>query len=601
MITVNINDREYQVVEGITIMQAARMAGYKIPSLCYHPRLSIFGGCRVCIVEVEGMKNFVASCSYPVKEGMKIHTNTEALRKARKEIVELILDNHPQDCNICMRNGMCELQNLARMMGVEHREFEGERKRYATDDASPSITNNQEKCVLCGRCVRTCAEIQNIHAIDFCKRGVNTRISPAFDMSFRDSVCSTCGQCVNVCPTATLMERNYIKEAFAALNDKTKIKVAQIAPSVRAAIGEYFGIKPGRNWEKETAAALKKLGFDYVFDTQFAADLTIVEEASEFVDRLKNGGVLPMITSCSSAWMKAMEQFYPDLIPNVSSCRSPMSMMSSIIKTYFAKQINVDPKNIVSIAFMCCIAKKYEAQRPELRIDDMQTTDYALTTRELGWMLKSAGINLPELKGQDFDNPLGASSGAGTIFGATGGVMEAALRSAYEFATGKTLENVDIKAARGIQGIKEGKIDLDGTEIRFAVANGLGNASKLLNEVRRDKNKYHFIEIMACPGGCIGGGGQPYAGLGSEPFDANLLKLRAQALYTSDSEKIIRKSHENPDIQKLYKDFLGKPLGEMAHKLLHTHYKQHFPHGIEPKVALPNGTIPNGASPKEKK
>jgi iron-only hydrogenase group A len=583
MIKVHINGRPYDVVDGITIMQAATMAGYKIPSLCYHPRLSLYGGCRICIVEVEGMKNFVASCAYPVRDGMKIHTNTEAVRKARKEIMELILDNHPQDCNICKRNGICELQNLARMIGVEERYFEGERKRYKTDNASPCITNNQEKCVLCGRCVRVCAEIQNIHAIDFANRGINTRVSPAFDRSFKDSVCTTCGQCVNVCPTATLMEHDYIKEAFEVLNDKSKIKVTQIAPSVRAAIGEYFGIKPGKNWEKETAAALRKLGFDYVFDTQFSADLTIMEEASEFLERVKGKGELPMITSCSSAWMKAMEQFYPDLIPNVSTCRSPMSMMSSIVKTYFAKKIGADPKNIVSIAFMCCVAKKYEAQRPELEVDGMRMTDYALTTRELGWMLKSAGINLPELKGEEFDSPLGMSSGAGTIFGATGGVMEAALRTAYELATGKTLANIDIEAARGIQGIKEGKIDVGGIEVRFAVAHGLGNAAKLLNDVRRDKNKYHFIEIMACPGGCIGGGGQPYAGLGSEPFDISLLKLRAQALYDSDKGKMIRKSHENPDIKKLYDEFLGKPLSQKAHKLLHTHYKQHFPKGITPK------------------
>ena len=583
MIKVHINGRPYDVVENITVMQAAIMAGYKIPSLCHHPKLSLFGGCRVCIVEVEGMKNFVASCTFPVKEGMKIHTNTEAVRKARKEIVELILDNHPQDCNTCKRNGICELQNLARVVGVEERAFEGERKRYEEDNASPCITNNQEKCILCGRCVRVCSEIQNMNAIDFTGRGINTKISPAFDMSFKDSVCSTCGQCVNVCPTATLVERDYIKETFEILNDKSKIKVAQIAPSVRVAIGEYFGIKPGKNWEKETAAALRKLGFDYVFDTQFTADLTIIEEASEFLDRLKNNGVFPMITSCSSAWMKAMEQFYPDLIPNISSCRSPMSMMSSIVKTYFAEKIGADPKNIASIAFMCCVAKKYEAQRPELMIDGMQMTDYSLTTRELGWMLKSAGINLPELKGEEFDSPLGMSSGAGTIFGATGGVMEAALRTAYELATGKTLGDIDILAVRGNQGIKEGKIDVGGTEIRFAVAHGLGNAAKLLSEVRKDKNKYHFIEIMACPGGCIGGGGQPYAGLGSEPFDVNLLKLRAQALYDSDKGKMIRKSHENPDIKKLYDEFLGKPLGEKSHKLLHTHYKPHTPAGIIPK------------------
>lgn len=584
MIKVHINGKPYNVAENITVMQAAVTAGYKIPSLCYHPKLSLFGGCRVCIVEIEGMKNFVTSCTFPVKDGMKIRTNTEALRKARKEIVELILNNHPQDCNICKRNGICELQNLARVVGVEERTFEGERKHYEEDEASPCITNNQEKCILCGRCVRVCSEIQNINAIDFSGRGLNARISPAFGASFRDSVCCACGQCVNVCPTAALMERDYIRETFEILNDESKIKVAQIAPSVRAAIGEYFGIKPGKNWEKETAAALRKLGFDYVFDTQFAADLTIMEEASEFLERLKGGGELPMITSCSSAWMKAMEQFYPDLIPNVSSCRSPMSMMSSVIKTYFAQKIGADPANIASIAFMCCVAKKYEAQRPELMIDGMRMTDYVLTTRELGWMLKSAGINLPDVKGEEFDSPLGMSSGAGTIFGATGGVMEAALRTAYEFATGKTLADIDITAARGNLGIKEGKIDAGGTEIRFAVAHGLGNAAKLLNEVRKDKSKYHFIEIMACPGGCIGGGGQPYAGLGSEPFDINLLKLRAKALYDSDKGKMIRKSHENPDIKKLYDEFLVSPLSAKSHKLLHTHYKPHDPKGIIPKA-----------------
>ncbi|MDR2191986.1 MAG: [FeFe] hydrogenase, group A [Endomicrobium sp.] len=580
MIKVYINDKPYDVVEGITIMQAAAMAGYKIPSLCYHPRLSIYGGCRVCIVEVEGVKNFAASCSYPIKDGMKIRTNTEAVRKARKEIVELILDNHPQDCNICKRNGICELQNLAREVGVEERMFAGERKRYDKDDASPCVENNQEKCVLCGRCVRMCAEIQKIRAIDFVNRGIKTRVSPAFDMSFKDSVCSCCGQCITVCPTAALTEKDYIKETFEVLNDKSKIKVAQIAPSVRAAIGEFFGLKPGKNWEKETAASLKKLGFDYVFDTQFSADLTIVEEASEFLDRLKGNGALPMITSCSSAWMKAMEQFYSDLIPNVSTCRSPMSMLSSIIKTYFAKKINVDPKNIASVAFMCCVAKKYEAAREELLIDGMRTTDYSLTTRELGRMLKSSGINLPDIKGEEFDSPLGQSSGAATIFGVTGGVMEAALRTAYELATGKTLIDIEMTQARGFEGVKEGKIDVDGTEVRFAVVHGLGNAAKILDVVRKDKNKYHFIEIMACPGGCIGGGGQPYTAVNGQTFDINLLKLRAQALYDSDKSKIIRKSHENPDIKKLYDEFLGTPLGEKAHKLLHTHYKPHFPKGI---------------------
>lgn len=576
-----INDKEYEVSSNYTIMQACDEIGIKIPRLCYHPRLSISSGCRICIVEVEGMRNFVASCSYPVNQGMKVHTNTEAIRQARKIILELILDNHPKDCNTCVRDEICELQQLASSIGLRERKFEGELRKPFVDNSSPSIVNNHEKCILCGRCVKMCAQIQNVSAIDYANRGFNTVIVPAYNNLISESICTLCGQCVNICPTAALTEQNHTKDVFALLNDKTKVKVAQIAPSVRVAIGECFGMKPGSNMAKEIVHALKLLGFDYVFDSQFSADLTIMEEASEFLERLKGHGKLPMITSCSSGWMKALEQFYPDLIDNVSTCKSPMSMMSSVVKSYFANKIGKKQAEIANVAIMCCVAKKYEAKRPELAMEDGNpATDYVLTTRELAWMIKSAGIDFKNLKGMEFDAPLGFSTGAATIFGVSGGVMEAAIRTAYEFATNKTMENIDVKAVRGNEGIKEGAVNINGTEIRVAVANGLGNASKLLEEVRKNPDKYHFIEVMACPGGCIGGGGQPYAGIQDLPFDPKLVNERAKALYEADEKNTIRRSHENPSIIQLYKDFFGKPLSETAHKYLHTHYKQKFPKGI---------------------
>ncbi|MDD5020519.1 MAG: NADH-dependent [FeFe] hydrogenase, group A6 [Endomicrobiaceae bacterium] len=576
-----INNHEYSFDSGLTIMQACDLLGIKIPRLCYHPKLSISSGCRICIVEVEGMKNFVASCSYPISEGMKIHTNTEAIRHARKVILELILDNHPKDCNTCVRDEVCELQLLASSIGLRERKFEGDVREPFVDNSSPSIVNNHDKCILCGRCVKVCDQVQNISAIDYANRGFKTVIVPAYNNKISESVCTLCGQCVNICPTAALTEQNYTKDVFALLDDKTKIKVAQIAPSVRVAIGEAFGLKPGSNMAKEIVHALKLLGFDYVFDAQFSADLTIMEEASEFIERLKGHGKLPMITSCSSGWMKALEQFYPDFIDNVSTCKSPMSMMSSIVKSYFADKIGKKPTEIANVAIMCCVAKKYEAKRPELAMEDGNpATDYVLTTRELAWMIKSAGIDFKNLKGMEFDTPLGLSTGAATIFGVSGGVMEAAVRTAYEFATNKTLEDVNIKAVRGNEGIKEGSININGTEIKVAVANGLGNASKLFEEVRKDPSKYHFIEVMACPGGCIGGGGQPYSGIQDLPFDPKLVNARAQALYNADEKNSIRRSHDNPAIKELYKEFLGKPLSEKSHKYLHTHYKQKFPKGI---------------------
>lgn len=579
-VTIYINDKSYQVESGQTIMQAADKLGYHIPRLCYHPKLSIEGACRVCIVEVEGMKNYVASCAYPVAEGMRIRTHTKELRTARRDIVELILDNHPDDCHTCERDGICELQRLAYAMGLRHRHFEGEKKNYEKDLSSASVIRDPNKCILCGRCVRICSEVQKVNALGYAHRGFKTVVMPAYNMPFSESVCTTCGQCINVCPTASFVEKNYTQELFEKLQDPGYIKIAQIAPSVRAAIGEAFGLEPGRAMERETVAALRKLGFDYVFDTQLSADLTIMEEANEFLERVKNNGRLPMITSCSSAWMKCMEQFYPDLIENISTCKSPMSMMGALLKTYFADKIKEEPKKILSVAVMCCTAKKYEAARPELRVNGLPAVDIVVTTREIAWMFKSAGIDFVNIKGEDFDKPLGLSSGAGTIFGVTGGVMEAAIRTAYEIYTGEPLMEIEVNQIRGLQGIKEGKIDLNGTEIRVAVAHGLGNANALLNTVRQDPGRYHFVEIMGCPGGCIGGGGQPYAGSNSTPLDEECLKKRAEALYGLDRQKNIRRSHNNPDVRRLYKEFLGKPLGEVPHKLLHTHYKAKEPRGI---------------------
>lgn len=582
-VKIQINGKSYSVPAGLTIMQAADQNGFHIPRLCYHPKLSIEGACRVCIVEVEGMRNYVASCAYPVSEGMKISTNTPALRQARRDIVELILDNHPEDCHTCERDSNCELQRLAYSMGIRVRHFEGEKKHYEKDRTSTSVVRNPDKCILCGRCVRICSEIQKVSALTQAYRGFKTVVMPAYNMPFRDSVCTTCGQCINVCPTAAFVEKNYSRGLFEKLNDKNIVKVAHTAPSVRAAIGEAFGLEAGNNMEGQTVAALRRLGFDYVFDNQFSADLTIMEEAAEFLERLKGNGKLPMITSCSSAWMKNLEQFHPDLIENVSTCRSPMSMMSSMIKTYFADKIKRDPKDILSVGVMCCTAKKYEASRPELTVKGMPATDMVITTRECAWMIKSFGIDFINIKPEPFDNLLGLSSGAGTIFGATGGVMEAAIRTAYELFTGETLLDIELEGLRGMTGIKEATLTMNGQEIRVAVAHGLGNAATLLDMVRKDPKKYHFIEIMGCPGGCIGGGGQPYAGLNSIPLDEETLVRRAGALYGIDRKKTIRRSHDNPNIQRIYKEFLGKPLSPKAHELLHTHYKAKEPKGIIPQ------------------
>ncbi|MGE4285289.1 MAG: NADH-dependent [FeFe] hydrogenase, group A6 [Phycisphaerae bacterium] len=585
-ITIHIDNIEYKVEDGQTIMQASDKLGYKIPRLCYHPKLSIEGACRVCIVEVEGMRNFAASCATPVRDGMKIKTNSPEVRRARRDIIELILDNHHPDCHTCERDGQCELQRLSASVGIERRHFMGERKNYEEDWSSVSVIRNPNKCILCGRCVRMCSEIQEITNLGLANRGFKTVVMPAYDMPMAESVCSNCGQCINICPTAAFLENSNSKEVLEVLGDPTKIKVVNIAPSVRASIGEAFGLPAGTNMEGQIFAALRKLGFDYVFDTNFAADLTIMEEASEFIQRVTTGGKLPMITSCSSGWMKFAEQFYPDLLENISTAKSPMSMAGAIIKSFFAEKIGVAPEDIINVGIMPCTAKKFEAARPELQVDGITSTDFALTTRELAWTIKSAGIDFVNLRPEKPDNPISQYSGAGVIFGATGGVMEAALRTAYHFITGKELGDMNITAVRGMAGIKEGSVMVGDLEVRVVVAHGLANAEKVLKIAKDDPERYHFIEIMACPGGCIGGGGQPYPLTNSIPLDEECLARRASALYKADDESALRTSHSNPDIKKLYDDYLGAPLSEKSHHLLHTHYAKKLPRGVIPTELL---------------
>ncbi|MEI7615331.1 MAG: NADH-dependent [FeFe] hydrogenase, group A6 [Actinomycetota bacterium] len=580
-ITIKVNNKEYQVENDQTVMQALDKIGFHIPRLCYHPKLSIEGACRICIVEVEGAANYVTSCTAKVVEGMKIKTNSAELRKVRRDILELLLDNHPEDCNICERDGNCELQGLSRTIGIKKKHFSGEKNVHTIDMSSPSMTRDPSKCVLCGRCVRLCSEIQGVNAINFANRGFNSEIMTAYNAPISESVCINCGQCITVCPTAALSEKYHTVELFKELSNNSKTKIVQIAPAVRAAIGEAFGLEPGINLEKKLVAALRKLGFDLVFDTQFSADLTIMEEGYEFLERVTTGGVLPMITSCSPAWIKYAEQFHSDILPNISTCKSPMSMMSSVLKTYYAKKSNIDPKDIYSVAIMPCTAKKYEAARDELNLDGNRLTDAVVTTREIAWMIKSAGIDLLNIEGEEFDNLFGYSSGAAAIFGVTGGVMEAALRTAYELYVGETIIDIEFTELRGFKGIKEATVKMGDKEIRVAVSHGLGNANTIIDMIKKDPQRYHFIEIMSCPGGCINGGGQPYpAGSGYIALDEELMKKRAAVLYDIDRGKTIRRSHENPEIQRIYKEFFERPLGPKSHKILHTHYDKKYPEGI---------------------
>ncbi|MCX5713290.1 MAG: NADH-dependent [FeFe] hydrogenase, group A6, partial [Candidatus Omnitrophica bacterium] len=568
-LTLQIDGVQVTVLDNFTIMQAAETLGIHIPRLCYHPKLSSIGACRICIVEVEGMKNLPTSCSTIVTEGMVVRTNTPAIRKARRDILELILDNHPRDCQICQRNNNCQLQELAQTFGIREFVLEGERKRYDKDDSSYSITRDAEKCILCGKCVRVCSEVQGVNALSYAHRGFKTTVIPAYNMDTKDSVCINCGQCTLFCPTAALVEKDAIQEVWRNLSEPNKICVVQIAPAVRVAIGEGFGLEPGTDMTYQTVTALRMLGFKVVFDTQFSADLTIMEEGYELIQRVKNKGKLHMITSCSPGWIKFCEHFHPEFLENISTCKSPQQMMGALIKTYYAKKISIDPEKIYSVSIMPCTAKKYEAARLEMNSSGYRDVDAVLTTRELVRMIKQAGINFPELKKSEFDEPLGESTGAAPIFGVTGGVMEAALRTAYEVITTKELASLDFRSVRGFSGIKEAQIDIEGMKVNVAIVYGLANVHKLLCEIKEGKRQYHFIEVMTCPGGCIGGGGQPYPQGFLEPLDKDLYQKRADGLYNIDERKIIRKSHANPQIKKIYADFLGEPLSEASHKLLH--------------------------------
>lgn len=579
-ISLKIDDVALEVDAGTTIMEAAEQLGIRIPRLCYHPDLSLAGSCRVCIVDVKGMGFYMAACSSQVWEGMEVQTNSPAIRQARRDIVELLIDNHNMDCQTCERDGNCELQNLAYSMGVRARHFEGRRKRFPIEISSQSVVRDSEKCVLCGRCVRVCAEIQGVCNLSQHGRGFETVVGPAHLAKMDDSVCIQCGQCINVCPTAAFLEKRGAGPVWDAIADPEMHVVVQTAPSIRAAIGEGFGLAPGTPATAQMVTALRRLGFDRVFDTDFAADLTIIEEAHEFLTRLKEGP-LPMITSCSPGWVSFMEKFYPELIPHASTCRSPMSMMSVLVKTYYAEKMGIDPKKIFVVAVMPCVAKKYEAQRPEhLMADGTPYTDAVLTTRELIWMIKCYGINFTALPPGEFDAPLGLASGAGDIFGTTGGVMEATLRAASELITGKPADRLDFTEVRAVEGLRETYIAIGEHNIHVGVANGLTNAKVLLDKVKAGKEQFHVIEVMACPGGCIGGGGQPYPPEGVKVLDPELLRLRASALYSIDSGKKLRKSYENPAIEEVYSSYLGGPGTEKAHELLHTHYHAREPRGI---------------------
>ena len=567
MVTLTIDGRKVEVEEGTTILDAARQANVHIPTLCYVPEVQAIGACRVCLVEIEGNRTLQAACVSPVAKGLVVHTNTEKVRKARKFSVEMLLSNHPFECLTCPRNLNCELQSLASELGIREVRFNGEKSSGRIDESSPSIRRDQSKCILCRRCVTVCQEIQSVTALYLQGRGFDTRVEPAFDRDINDVACTNCGQCSLVCPVGAITEKEYINEVWAAINDPTKFTVIQDAPAVRAALGEEFGYPPGTLVTGKMLAAVRKLGFDRIFDTNFAADLTILEEGNELLKRVGEGGTLPLITSCSPGWIKFIEHFYPELLPNLSTCKSPHQMLGALTKTYHAKKMGIDPKDMVVVSVMPCTAKKFECQRPEMRSSGYQDVDYVLTTRELAKMIKQAGIDFENLADGSYDDPMGEYTGAATIFGATGGVMEAALRTAYELVTGKTLENVEFAAVRGLEGIKEAVIPVEGIgDVRVAVSHGLGNARKLLERVKEGKVQYHFIEIMACPGGCVGGGGQPI------PVNNDVRTRRAQALYAEDCALTLRKSHESPSVKKLYEEFLGAPLGEKSHHLLHTHY-----------------------------
>lgn len=566
-VTLTIDGIQVEAYEGEMVLEAARRAGIDIPTLCYHPAIGPIGSCRVCVVEIENGKGLPASCVTPVREGIVVRTNTDAVREARRTVVELILASHPQDCLSCERNGKCELQDLAMRLGIREARFRREKEHKESDTSSAALVRDMDKCILCGRCVSVCGEVQNVAALGFAYRGTDAMVTPMFERGLADSKCVSCGQCARICPVGAIYEKEEWQKVAELINDPDLHVVVQVAPAVRASIGEEFGIPAGTPVTGKLATALKRLGFDAVFDTQFTADLTIMEEGTELLERLKTKGPLPLITSCSPGWIRYAETFHPEFVPNLSSCKSPQQMMGAIIKTYYAEKTGIDPDKIVSVSIMPCTAKKFEASRPEMDASGYRDVDFVLTTRELAKMIRQAGIRFQDLPDGEFDAPLGISTGAGTIFGVTGGVMEAALRTVYEIVTKKPLGKIEFSEVRGLDGIREAEVDLGGTKVRVAVAHGLSNANKLLTHIKETGEHYDFIEVMGCPGGCIMGGGQPRS------MDPDIAMKRAAALYTEDRGMELRKSHENPAVVRLYEEFLKKPGSDVAHRLLHTTYE----------------------------
>lgn len=572
-INMKINDVNIQVPDDYTILEAAKEANINIPSLCHinlHDLKAVnrTASCRVCMVEVEGRRNLAPACATYVAEGMVVRTNTPRAVKARRTSVELLLSDHPTDCLVCEKNQKCDLQKLAADLGIRGElKYKGEMSTYKKDASSHAIYRNLDKCILCRRCETMCNDVQTCGILSAVDRGFETVVAPAFGLPMIETMCTFCGQCVAVCPTAALTEINNIPQVWDAINDPDKFVVVQTAPAVRVALGEEFGMEPGTIVTGKMVTALRKLGFDKVFDTDFAADLTIIEEASEFIHRLQHGGRLPILTSCCPAWVKFFEHQFQELLDIPSTCKSPHEMFGAVAKTYYAKKFNVDPRKMVVVSVMPCLAKKHEAVRPELKMNDMQAVDYVITTRELGLMIRESGIAFTDLEDEEFDNPLGESTGASVIFGTTGGVIEAALRTAYEWLTNNTLESVDFVQLRGFEGVREATVRINDMDIKIGVAHGLGNARRLLEAIKEGKSHYHAIEIMACPGGCIAGGGQPY-----HHGDENIIKKRAEAIYREDKGKTRRKSHENKEVLELYREYIGEFYGEKAHELLHTHY-----------------------------
>jgi len=580
LIKLTIDDKEVKVKKGTTILEAARQAEVDIPTLCFLKDINEVGDCRMCIVEIEGRRGFVPSCVQKAEEGMIVHTNTPNVVDARRVILELIISNHKVECLTCTRSGNCELQDLAKKFNIRDIDFEGEIIEHEIDDVSPSIVRDFSKCVLCRRCVATCKNVQKIGAIDCINRGFESCVSTVGNKSLNDVNCTFCGQCIQSCPTGALHEKETIDEVWDKLKDPEAYVVVQTAPAVRAALGEEFGMDIGTNATGKMVTALKRLGFDKVFDTNTGADFTIMEEANEFIERFSNkNAVLPMITSCSPGWVKYIEMNYPELLPHLSTCKSPHQMFGALIKTYFAEKEKIDPSKIYVVSVMPCIAKKFERTREEMENNGLSDVDNVITTRELARMIKQANIEFTKLEDTEFDSPMGEATGAAVIFGTTGGVMEAALRTAQDTLTGKDLDKIDFESVRGGEGIKRATVNIADNEIKVVAASGLANAQKILEEIKSGKADYQFVEIMACPGGCVMGGGQPIKN-SKIRAEVDVRSLRANCLYSIDEQSTIRKSHENPVIKKIYKEFLKKPGSEMSHKLLHTHYVERKKYNI---------------------